>query len=85
MQPPEKNVHLNLPHDLVAEMEAIAAAEGRSPDDLYQDAAKRFLADRKLAELAEYGQAQAKRLGYQEGDVMRLIKESRREQRERGR
>jgi hypothetical protein len=82
---PEKNVHLNLPPDLAAEMEAIAAAEGKTPDELYQDAAKRFLACRKLSELAEYGQAQAKRLGYQESDVMRLIKESRQEQRERGR
>lgn len=82
---PKKNVHLNLPLNLAAEMEAIAAAEGKTPDELYQDAAQRFLAGRKLGELAKYGQAQAKRLGYQESDVMRLIKESRQEQGERDR
>jgi hypothetical protein len=82
---PDKNVHLALPQDLAAEMEAIAAAEGKTPDELYRNAAQRFLAGRKLAELAEYGQARAKRLGYQESDVLRLIRESRQEQRERGR
>lgn len=83
MQASEKNVHLNLPTDLAAEMEATAAAEGKTPDELYQTAAQRFLAGRKLHELAEYGQAKAKSLGYQESDVMRLIEESRQEQRGR--
>jgi hypothetical protein len=82
---PEKNVHIALPNGLAAEMEAIAAAEGKTPDELYQDAAQRFLAGRRLHELSEYGQAQSKRLGLKEDDVTRLVKESRQEQRERGR
>jgi hypothetical protein len=76
--PPEKNVSLRLPADLAAEMEAIAAAEGKTPDELYQDAAERLVSQRRLLELVEYGQAQAKRLGLSEEDVPRLIQESRR-------
>jgi hypothetical protein len=85
VMPPEKDVHLKLPQDLAAQMEAIAAKEGKTPDELYQDAAQRFLAGRHLQELAEYGQAQAKRLGLKEKDVPRLIQESRWENRNRGR
>ena len=79
LRQPEKNVHLKLPQDLVAAMEAIAAKEGKTPDELFEDAAQKFIAQRRLHDLAEYGQAQAKRLGLSEQDVPRLIQESRRE------
>jgi len=85
MQQADKNVHLKLPPDLAAGMEAIAAAEGKTRDQVYEDAAQRFLAGHRLHELAEYGQAQAKRLGLTEEDVPRLIRESRREYLNRGR
>lgn len=62
-------------------MAAAAEKEGRTPDDLANEAARRFLALRSLKSLQDYGQQRAKDLGLTEGDVPRLIAESRAERR----
>jgi hypothetical protein len=73
------NVHI--PHDLPPAMNEAANAEGKSIDDLAADAVRRYLGRRKLEELCQYGREQSRRLGYTEADVLRLIAESRRENR----
>lgn len=83
--PPDKNVHLCLPEELADAMEARASAEGKSPDEVYQDAVRRYLGQQKLHELSRFGQEQARKLGLKEEDVPRLIEEVRRDQRERER
>jgi len=57
-----------------------ARAEGNAPDQLFEEAARQLLAQRRLQSLERYGQSQSQRLGIREQDVSRLIKESRREQ-----
>jgi len=76
---PQENVALD--PDLLARMTDEARKEGRTPDDLANEAAKRFLALRSLQSLQDYGQQRAKELGLTEGDLPRLIAESRAEQR----
>ena len=75
--------NLHIPDDLLNAATAIAQAEGKTTDELAADALRRYLARRKLDELGKYGREQARRLGYTEADVPRLIAESRREERGR--
>ena len=56
---------------------------GRSPDDIANEATKRYLTVRRLQALQQYGQRRAEELGLTEGDVSRLISDSRAEQRSR--
>jgi hypothetical protein len=73
--------NLHIPDDLLNAATAIAQADGKTTDELAADALRRYLAHRKLDELGRYGREQARKLGYTEADVPRLIAESRREQR----
>ena len=76
--PAGKNVHLVMPPLLVAEMKAVAEAEGKTLDEVAQNAVQRFLEDRHWQELVRYGNDQAARLGLTSyDDVQRLIAESR--------
>lgn len=77
------NVTLKLPTDLAAQMEAIAASDGKTLDEVYRYAVERFLGHRHLRDLVEFGRAQSGRLGLTEEDVPRLIRESRQEVRDR--
>ncbi|MEO7272533.1 MAG: hypothetical protein ABIX28_11205 [Vicinamibacterales bacterium] len=60
-----------------------AAAQGKTADELANEATKRYLALRRLDRLQRYGQKRAAELGITEADVPRLIAESRAEQRGR--
>ncbi len=75
--PAEKNIHLSMPPVLVAEMEAVAEAEGKTIDEIAENAVQRFLKERHWQQLVSYGKSQADRLGLKSGDVARLIGESR--------
>lgn len=75
--------NLHIPDDLLNAANTAALAEGKTTDELAADALRRYLAHRKLDELNRYGQEQARKLGYTEADVPRLIAESRRERRDR--
>ena len=76
----QKNIHLAMPSVLVAEMEAVARDEGKTLDEIAQDAIQRFLQDRQWQQLVTYGKGQARTLGLKSTDVPRLVAESRREQ-----
>jgi len=75
----EKNV--SVPEELLTAMADAARAEGKTPDQLFEEAGRKLLAQRRLRRLGRYGQAQSRRLGIRPRDVPRLIAESRRERR----
>ena len=69
--------------ELFDRMTEEAAAEGKTADELANEATKRYLAIRRLDRLQRYGQKRAEELGITEEDIPRLIAESRAEQRGR--
>ena len=75
--------NLHTSDDLLNAATVVAQADGKTTDELAADALRRYLAHRKLDELGKYGRGQARKLGYTEADVPRLIAASRREQRGR--
>lgn len=79
----EMSVSLTLPPSLLDEVERLAQREGKSADELMQEAVRRYVLRRRFRELQDYGAEQARNLGVQEEDVERLIHEYRRERRER--
>ena len=76
---PPKNVALE--PEVFARVAAEAQKEGKTPDELANEAAKRFLASRRLQDLQQYGRQRATDMGLTEDDVPRLIAESRAERR----
>lgn len=79
MTVPQKNVALE--PEVFARVAAEAQKEGRTPDELANEAAKRFLTSRRLQDLQQYGRQRAADMGLTEDDVPRLISESRAERR----
>lgn len=76
---PQKNVALE--PEVFARVAAEAQKEGKTPDELANEATKRFLASRRLQDLQQYGRQRASDMGLTEDDVPRLIAESRAERR----
>ncbi len=76
---PQKNVALE--PDLFARITEEATAEGKTADEIANEAAKRYLTLRRLQKLQQYGQRRAEELGITEQDIPRLIAESRTEPR----
>ena len=76
---PQKNVALE--PEVFARVAAEAQKEGKTPDELANEAAKRFLTSRRLQDLQQYGRQRAAEMGLAEDDVLRLISESRTERR----
>ena len=76
---PQKNVALE--PDLFARITEEAAAEGKTADEIANEATKRYLALRRLQKLQQYGQRRAAELGITEDDIPRLVAESRTEPR----
>ena len=76
---PQKNVALE--PDVFARVAEEAEKEGCTPDELANDAAKRFVALRRLQDLQRYGSHRAAQLGLTENDVLRLVAEARAERR----
>jgi hypothetical protein len=75
--------NLRVPDDLLAQLQAEAAAEGKTVDALAEDALRRHLARERLERLARLNEQRASDLGIKESDVPRVVKEFRREQRGR--
>jgi hypothetical protein len=75
-------LYLDIPEDLLADLQAKALAEGKSVEDLATEALTRGLEDRIWTDLLAYGQETARASGYSDEDVPRLVKEWRREQRD---
>lgn len=73
---------VTLSDELYAQASREAQAEGKTTDEIAQDALTAYLALRRLDRLQEYGQQRADELGLTETDVPRLIAETRREPRQ---
>ena len=74
-----------LSDELQQSIEEIARDQNRAPGEVLEEAVLRYASVLRLERLAEKGEVQACELGIREEDVPRLIKEVRRENRERGR
>jgi predicted transcriptional regulator len=70
---------LNLPESLQAEIEKVARAQERTVNEVLADAVERYIKDKQWQSLKSYGRQKARERGIKEGDVPRLIAESRRE------
>ena len=82
MKTPDESGSIKVPSSLLAELQAAAAEERRSSDELVRDAVERYLKDRQWQRLLAYGQERARSLGLTEADVPRLIEEYRQERRQ---
>jgi CopG family transcriptional regulator/antitoxin EndoAI len=69
---------LSLPPDLAREAERVAKQEGRTRSELFREALRRYVEDRRWRELQRYGAGRARRLGMTEADVERVVQEVRR-------
>lgn len=71
---------IHIPDELLAELQAKAAAEGKTVDELAEVALRQGLEYRAWQDLLEYGKKNGASSGYTEDDVPGLVKEWRREQ-----
>jgi len=69
---------LSLPPDLVREAEKIAKQEGRTKSELFREALRRYVEERRWRGLQRYGAGRARSVGMTDGDVERAIQEFRR-------
>lgn len=76
-------INIRISDDLLAELQAEAQSEGKTVDELAEEALRKGLEDRKWQDLLEYGRERGRTSGYTEEDVPRVVKEWRREQRDR--
>jgi predicted transcriptional regulator len=74
---------IHLPDDLMTELQAKAAAERKSFDELAEDAFRQYLERDRWQRLVASKREAARAKGLTEADVPRLIEEARRERRER--
>src|SRR6058998_3728054 len=58
---------LSLPPDLAREAERIAKQEGRTKSELFREALRRYVEERRWRALQRYGQDRARKLGMTEG------------------
>jgi CopG family transcriptional regulator / antitoxin EndoAI len=75
-----KILSLSMPPELLREAGRIAKKEGRTKSELFREALRRYIQDKKWRELQEYGMRQAQKLGIKETEVERLIDEYRKGQ-----
>lgn len=68
-----KILSLSLPPGLLREAERWAKKEGRTKSELFREALRRYIQERRWAELRQYGAGQARELGLTEADVEPLI------------
>lgn len=74
-----KSIHLTGAR--FAELLQAAQAQGKTPDELADEAIATLVRKRRLDNLMEFGQSHAQELGIAEGEVGRLISEVRAERR----
>ena len=68
-----KILSLSLPPELLREAERVAKKEGRTKSELFREALRRYLQERRWAALRLYGAGQARKLRLSEADVEPLI------------
>ena len=76
-------IHVHVSDELLVELQSKAAAQGKTVDELAEAALRRGLEEQSWQDLLAYGRERGRASGYTEEDVPRIVKEWRREQRER--
>jgi predicted transcriptional regulator len=79
------HIQTPLSEDLQQKIEEIAREQNREPAEVLDEAVRRYVGVQALERLAQNGEKYARARGIKEEDVPRLVKEVRRENRERGR
>ncbi len=72
-----KILSLSLPPTLLREAERVAKKEGQTKSELFREALRRYLQERRWAALRQYGAQRASKLRLKETDVERLVEEYR--------
>lgn len=72
-----KVLSLSLPPDLLKEAKRTADQEGRTQSELFREALRRYIQEKRWSELRQYGVRQVQKLGIREADVERLVHEDR--------
>ena len=71
----QNSIHVS--DELLAELQAKAAAEGRTVDELAEEALRKGLGDRAWQHLLEYGRETGRASGYTEADVPDIVRNRR--------
>lgn len=72
-----KILSLSLPPQLLREAERVAKREGRTRSELFREALRRYVEERRWRELQRYGAQRSRRVGLRESDVPRVVEEHR--------
>lgn len=72
------NVHVS--DELLAELQSKARAEGKTIDELAEEALRKGLEKSAWQDLLAYGRERGRASGYSEEDIPRVVKDWRREQ-----
>jgi CopG family transcriptional regulator/antitoxin EndoAI len=72
-----KTLSLSLPLELAREAERIAKREGRTKSEVFREAIRRYIQERRWMDLRRYGAQQARKLGIREPEVERVVQEYR--------
>jgi predicted transcriptional regulator len=70
--------NLRVPDELLAELQSKAHAEGKTVEDLAEQALRKGLEERAWQDLVEYGLLTGSASGYSEADVCEIVKNRRR-------
>jgi predicted transcriptional regulator len=71
----QNSIHVS--DELLAELQAKAAAEGKTVDELAEEALRQGLEDRSWRDLLEYGRKNGAASGYTEDDVPEIVRNRR--------
>jgi len=71
--------NLSLPDGLQTEIEKVARAQERTVNEVLAEAVDRYIREEQWQSLKSYGRQKACERGIKEGDMLRLVAESRRE------
>ncbi|MBI1779560.1 MAG: ribbon-helix-helix protein, CopG family [Proteobacteria bacterium] len=73
-----KIVSLSLPPDMLREAELVAKQEGRTKSELFREAFRRYVEERRWRGLQHYGASRARKAGLTEAGVERTVRDFRR-------
>jgi predicted transcriptional regulator len=78
-----KTLSITLPPEMLARAEELARKEHRTMSELVREALRQYDRKRWWDEMNDYGRAKADALGLTEADVVRAVKEVRKERHQR--
>ena len=68
---------IHISAEILAELRAKAAAEGKTVDELAEDALRKGLEERSWQDLIAYGRERGRASGYAEDDVADVVRDNR--------